>query len=337
MIMATHIALSGVGMSDVGKRYTHNEDRWFVDNDRGLFVVADGIGGAAAGEVAAGLVVDAFRMLKITDEDPGGSLRLGMVVANNEILRQVALNPSFKGMGVVATAVLLRKDVLYIAHVGDTRFYEITPTGRVIQHTQDHSPVGELEKAGKLTEFEAMSHPERNAVSRALGVNMVNSEGTGLVEVSQVRFNPKSLWLLCSDGLSDLVSKSEIVELLQLEGNTPTQHCKHLIERANMYGGKDNITVVLLLPIKIQSNKIPPSPPDLPSQPNPPNSEFKTLYQQLAGSSNDPREPVTPASTEHSHKKTAALWFIVGFLVGVMATLSLLFLLMQGGGLGLTK
>ena len=242
----TH-CLTGYGVTHPGLQYFQNEDVFVIDEERQLYAVIDGVGGASAGEIAASIAEEVIRKAVFAQDDFELELRRVLVATNNEIIRQAALNPEWKGMGCVATLCCVREGKLWVAHVGDTRLYQITQD-QIIKLTKDHSPVGELEDAGEITEDQALMHPYRNVVHRMLGAKMLNPEDDVWIDVAAFEIPAYTRFLLCSDGLTDLVSRKEIFDLVNERGQTAHQICNTLVTRANMYGGKDNITVVLLSP-----------------------------------------------------------------------------------------
>jgi PPM family protein phosphatase len=221
--------------SDLGRQRQGNEDNYFVRAP--LFVVADGMGGAQAGEVASEMAVESF-----ADGLPPGPPDEGLVTvieqANHRIHERSRAEQQRAGMGTTVTAAYVAEDTVYIAHVGDSRCY-VLRDGDLIRLTHDHSLVGELVKRGKLTEEQAESHPQRSVITRALG-----PEPTVQVDVSPYPAKGGDLFLLCSDGLTAMVHEPKLKPLM-LDAKPLDELGRDLIAAANAAGGRDNITVVL--------------------------------------------------------------------------------------------
>ena len=230
--------------TDPGRLRTGNEDRLHLDAERGIFVVADGVGGHAAGEVAAEIAVDVIaRRLERPLWSPEQRVREAIALANNEILTQARSSPRYDGMTCVLTLALLSDRTLTIGHVGDTRLYKLTPDG-MAKLTHDHSPVGEREDSGEISEAEAMQHPRRNQVFRDVGSEFHEPDDTDFVEVIEAAFDEHTALLLCSDGLSDMVTSAVIERTVRQHAGQPGQVVEALIQAANDAGGKDNITAI---------------------------------------------------------------------------------------------
>jgi PPM family protein phosphatase len=237
--------IKAAGASDTGRVRHNNEDAWYIDADRGIYLVVDGIGGQAAGEKAAEIAIECVRARL---ERPAGAaeerIREAIAIANHEILRQARANPEWDGMACVLTLAVLENSSAVIGHVGDSRLYEIRG-GAIRKVTHDHSPVGEMEDAGELSEAEAMRHPRRNEVFRDVGSEEHAPGDPGFIEVARIPFAGDSALLLCSDGLSDLVPSAEIRETVEAHAGDPEAAARALIDAANRAGGKDNVTVVI--------------------------------------------------------------------------------------------
>lgn len=230
------IAVETAARTDVGLQRRGNEDSNYVANP--LFVVADGMGGARAGEVASQLAVDSFAAglpAEGTAEE-----RLAVVVqrANAEIHRHSQTDVDRAGMGTTVTAAYLDGDALALAHVGDSRAY-LVRDGDLLRLTEDHSLVEELLRGGKLTEEEAQEHPQRSVITRALGIEPI-------VEIDTWTYplRPADVILLCSDGLTSMVSEPQVQAAI-LESSDLAAAADRLIAEANAAGGRDNITVLL--------------------------------------------------------------------------------------------
>ncbi|HEY7891934.1 MAG TPA: Stp1/IreP family PP2C-type Ser/Thr phosphatase [Solirubrobacteraceae bacterium] len=224
--------------TDTGRQRPANEDALFVRTP--LFVVADGMGGAQAGEVASRTAVDAFREGLGDDawRDPEGSLTARALEANARIHELSQSNPKQAGMGTTLTAVYVGEQDVSIAHVGDSRVYCLRD-GELERLTDDHSLVDELMRQGKLTPEEAEEHPQRSIITRALG-----PEPTVEVDTRSYRGRARDVYLLCSDGLTTMLQESQIRELL-IGHDRLRDAAETLLRAANEAGGRDNITVVL--------------------------------------------------------------------------------------------
>lgn len=236
--------LKAAGGSDPGRVRGANEDRLYLDVERGIFLVADGVGGHAAGEVAARIAVDVVvQRLGRRAGTPDQRVREAIALANNEIFRQAKHTPQHAGMTCVLTLALLTERGLTIGHVGDSRLYKIAAHG-ITKVTHDHSPVGEREDARELSEVEAMRHPRRNEVFRDVGSAFHEPDDRDFIELIEIDFEPEAAVVLCSDGLSDMVPSATIASAVRRHAGDPAAVVKALIDAANNAGGKDNITVV---------------------------------------------------------------------------------------------
>src|SRR5579863_6253184 len=232
--------------SDPGKRRKNNEDRYYIDPDRGIYAVIDGVGGHAAGETAAGVAVDVIReRLEHPTGSPEERIREAITLANNEILRVSRTRPEWNGMACVLTVVLIEDDIATIGHVGDTRLY-LLRAGEIQKITHDHSPVGEREDHGEISEAEAMRHARRNEIFRDVGSSERNPEDQGFIEMETFPMPDDGLLLLCSDGLTDLVGSAEVRAGVERYAPDFDTAARALIDAANEAGGKDNITVVIV-------------------------------------------------------------------------------------------
>ncbi len=222
--------------TDVGRQRRGNEDSSYAKAP--VFVVADGMGGAQAGEVASQMVVESF-VAGLPDEGTPEE-RLSVVVqrANRDIHERSHNEAENAGMGTTVTAAYLDEDSVVLAHVGDSRAY-LLRDGELERLTEDHSLVEELLRGGKLTEEEALEHPQRSVITRALGIEPI-------VEIDTWTYplRPGDVVLLCSDGLTSMISERQVQELLVQSEDLDTA-AERLIEAANEAGGRDNITVVL--------------------------------------------------------------------------------------------
>lgn len=237
------------GLTHVGQVREHNEDYIDWDASRGLIMLADGMGGHNAGEVASALAVNSikealFEVLNpenpVQDLENKDVVRQAIIYANDEINRHSAEHPSCAGMGTTIVVSLFNQESVVFAHVGDSRIYRFRDN-KLQQVTSDHSLVQEMVDNGFLTEDEALQSNSRNLITRALGIADVVD-----VDISEDQVEVGDIYLLCSDGLTDLVTDKEISPILvNAEGNIEIA-AQQLVDLANEKGGKDNISVVLV-------------------------------------------------------------------------------------------
>lgn len=257
-----------VGLTDKGRMRENNEDTFIAEqvlNNRFLIgCVIDGVGGYEGGEVAAAIARQAILdYISIPSGDLTTMLREGVVSANEKIFREKSRSGANERMACVLTAVILEKKTnkFFYAHVGDTRLYLFRDQS-LVKVTKDHSFVGFLEDNGRLTEREAMAHPKRNEIDKALGFTEHISNPGEFVESGESPFLPGDILLICSDGLTDLVSR-DMINVILASADPLSMKAQKLIDAANSAGGKDNITVVLIhhdtKPVK-QSSKKPALP-----------------------------------------------------------------------------
>lgn len=231
--------------SHIGLVRKTNEDNSLVCEELRLLAVADGMGGHRAGEVASRLALDnieAFIRQNSNDiaADPAGVLKKALEAANQEIFHQAQQDTDYYGMGTTITAVLLAKDKMYLAHVGDSRAYLIHD-GEIRLVTDDHSLVNELIKNGGITVAEASRHPHRNVLTRAIGSTAVVD-----IDIYEEGINRGDILMLCTDGLSNLLSPDEMRETV-VAAESPEAGAARLTEQALARGGPDNITVILCM------------------------------------------------------------------------------------------
>ncbi|TMK26493.1 MAG: Stp1/IreP family PP2C-type Ser/Thr phosphatase [Actinobacteria bacterium] len=237
--------------TDTGRQRRANEDSLLARSP--LFVVADGMGGAQAGEVASRIAVDSFRHGLDDAAQPESALATLALAANSRIHDLSHSNPEHAGMGTTLTAVYVGAEEVAIAHVGDSRAYCLRD-GELLRLTDDHSLVDELLRQGRLTPEEAVEHPQRSVITRALG-----PEGTVEVDTRTFRARPGDVYLLCSDGLTTMLAEEEIADVLRAHPRLRDAG-EALIAAANEAGGRDNITVVLLRLEDARAGS--PQPPD---------------------------------------------------------------------------
>jgi len=242
--------------SDVGRKRKGNEDALFLNPGQKLYVVADGMGGHAAGEVASRVAVDAineFVTLTGGNEEitwpfglddsisyEGNRLKTAIRHANRRVLEATRESAEYEGMATTVAAVLVDGSTANIAHVGDSRIY-LWSGGAISQLTSDHSWVNEQIQSGVISPEQARNHPLRNVVTRALG-----GRSDLLVDIQSRRMDPGEVLLLCSDGLTTMIGDEEIARILGEAGGDVARAATALVQEANDRGGEDNITVVLL-------------------------------------------------------------------------------------------
>lgn len=238
-------------VSHPGLKRSDNQDHYayyfpeedIVDTKGILMTVADGMGGASGGAMASRLAVDVL-MTEYYDAESSTSitesLKNAFLKANQEVMAKGQDDRNLQGMGTTMTAVVVVDDKMYYAHVGDSRGYIISEN-KISQFTQDHSYVDNLVRAGIISEEEALTHPQRNVITRAIGISFDLD-----VDVSQrYKILKKGQYvLLCSDGLFKVVSDQEILNVVSTI-QAPVESCNKLLEIANAHGGPDNITVLI--------------------------------------------------------------------------------------------
>lgn len=231
-------------LSHVGLVRKNNEDNCCVCDDIKLLAVADGMGGHKAGEIASKLALDELAAylrnnLKLLEQDPALALKDAFQNANEAVLELARTDgDKFRGMGTTITAVIVRDDRIYVAHVGDSRAY-LVRSEEIWLLTNDHSLVNELVKSGGITPEEAESHPQKNILTRAIGTSPKVE-----VDINIESIQNGDIIILCTDGLSNLVTLTEMGRLAGEEVPLK-ERVDHLIQRALDRGGADNITVVL--------------------------------------------------------------------------------------------
>jgi PPM family protein phosphatase len=218
-----------------GRRRRKNEDAYVVEPP--LFAVADGMGGAQAGELAANLAAAALR--DDAGEGSGEERVAGLIQeANRRIYERSSVDEAVSGMGTTMTVALVEDGLVTIGHVGDSRAYLIRDR-ELDQVTEDHSLVAELVRSGKLAPEEADTHPQRSVITRALGTDPDVD-----VDTFSIRTHPGDVFLLCSDGLTGMVEDERILEEVERHRNDLNRAAKELVSAANKGGGEDNITIV---------------------------------------------------------------------------------------------
>lgn len=225
------------GLTDPGRVRRRNEDSYVCDPP--LFAVADGMGGAQAGELASRITAAAFREAGAADSlDPQARLRSIIQEANRRIYARAARDPEVAGMGTTVTAALLAGEAIALGHVGDSRAYRIRD-GELEQLTNDHSLVADLVRSGRLSPEEAELHPQRSVITRALGTDPAVE-----IDSLSVEAHAGDVFLLCSDGLTTMVDEATVLKTVA-ESPSLAAAARALVGSANREGGEDNITVVL--------------------------------------------------------------------------------------------
>lgn len=232
--------------SDTGLLRERNEDRYWMDPDGGVFLVVDGVGGHAAGELAAQTAVDAVReSLTGAVGTAEERVRQAIALANDRIFAMAEADEGLRGMACVLTLAVVEGGEVTIGHVGDSRLYLIG-NGVMRKLTSDHSPVGAAEDSGELGELEAMRHPRRNEVFRDVGSRRRAAGDPEFIEILRCRFRPDAALLLSSDGLTDHLASAEVREIVERYQGDAAGVVRELVEAANRAGGRDNITVVFV-------------------------------------------------------------------------------------------
>ena len=243
------------GLSDVGRVRTNNEDSFRIVEPLNLFILSDGMGGEAHGEVASAMAVDIInKFCEAEKEDSGATvldeapanvssqtrrLKNAVAKANFQIYQAAQKNPEQRGMGATITTLWLKETLLSIAHVGDSRAY-LLRNGNLQQLTNDHSLVAEQVRRGLITPQQAEESEMQSVLLRALGAHPEVE-----IDVDEVEIIPRDVLLLCSDGLTRMVTEPEIAGALQAE-TVPSAAAERLISLANENGGVDNVTVIVV-------------------------------------------------------------------------------------------
>lgn len=246
------------GTSDTGCQREHNEDSYLCNPREKLFLVADGIGGQASGEIASKEAVKSIEefVVRSRSEDltwpipyrrdlslEQNRLLAATTLANHRIHELASKNPAMQGMGTTLVGVIIEGDRLALINVGDSRLYRIRD-GQIEQLTQDHSLVAERERMGLLSKDDACRHPQRHILTSALGVGPIENIR---IDLSLVEILESDLYLICSDGLNDMIGNKEILTTANVFGSKSLKKIGlSLIQQANLAGGRDNITVILL-------------------------------------------------------------------------------------------
>ena len=303
--------LRAAARTDPGRVRLNNEDLPLIDASRGIFGVIDGIGGQAGGEVAAATARDVIlQRLARPLGTPAERVREAIAIANNEIYRRAEQSSELRGMACVITLALVADGWVTIGHVGDSRLYKVRPDG-LRKLTRDHSPVGEREDAGELSEVDAMRHPRRNEVFRDVGSLPRDKDEQEFVDVLHEPLEPDSAILLCSDGLTDMVPGSTIAHIVRQHAGDPEGVVDALVAAANAAGGRDNVTVVYAEMSRFAQAL---------------GTEHAAVTtEQLPVADPPPRSPGRIARFTRAVMASRVTWFALGALAGVIGALALAF------------
>jgi len=228
-------------VTHVGLVRKNNEDAALSDIEKQLFVVADGMGGYVAGEVASVMAIESVcQVVALEQNDPPLEvLRQAFYQANDRIYQEARQHPEYSGMGTTLSALWIVNGKAYISHVGDSRVYLIRE-GKITSLTVDHSLVGELVREGGLTEEQAMTHPQKNVLTRALGCNSLVE-----VDIADLEIKYGDYFLLCTDGVSNMITSEEMVEIIARQEDLK-KAVHELLQLALERGGSDNITAIIV-------------------------------------------------------------------------------------------
>jgi protein phosphatase len=249
--MTHHVALQFAVKTDTGLVRSHNEDAVQVSGDHSVAVLADGMGGYNAGEIASSIATSVFmaelerQLTHLNDKHAGGRrlqqlMEAAIGAANNEILDAARNEPQYSGMGTTLVATLFRHDRVVIAHIGDSRCYRFR-AGDLTLLTRDHSLLQEQIDAGLVSPEWARYAPNKNLITRALGVAPQID-----VETNDFQIEEGDVYLLCSDGLSDMLSSEQMTAMLKNDGTELDKLGDLFVQAANDNGGRDNISVILV-------------------------------------------------------------------------------------------
>ena len=241
---ANNVKVASVSDRGLNDKRPLNEDSFLCDPERGIFAVADGVGGAEAGEVASQTAVDvldeAFRHRLHDGEDVEDLMELAIQRANSSIHQMATEHPRFAMMATTVVALQLEGLTATFGHVGDSRLYRLSPQGKLVRETEDHSIVEEEVRAGRMTPEQAANHPSKNVISRALG-----AENSVEVDMKTIEIEDGTTFLLCTDGITRHISDSELRDLLA-SGRPVDQICADMKQRCYDRGAEDNLTAVIV-------------------------------------------------------------------------------------------
>src|SRR5216684_2965661 len=241
---ANKIEVGSISDRGLSEKRPLNEDSYLADVERGIFVVADGVGGAEAGEVASQTAVDvlddAFRHKVNDGEDVEDLMELAIQRANSSIHQMAAEHPRFSMMATTIVSLHVEGNRATIGHVGDSRLYRLSSDGRLHRETKDHSVVEEEVRAGRMTPEQAANHPSKNVISRALG-----AEASVEVDMKTTEVDDGSTFLLCTDGITRHIPDSELREFL-MSGRGAEAICAEMKQSCFQRGAEDNLTAVIV-------------------------------------------------------------------------------------------
>jgi len=304
------------GLSDQGYVRPNNEDRVYCDDVRGFFLVVDGMGGHEAGEQAAQIAVERIRLrLERQTDTVEQRLREAITLANNAICETAQENPDWKGMACVLTAAVVEDGQVIVGHVGDSRLYRVK-RNLIEKMTHDHSPVGEREDSGQLSEAEAMQHPRRNEVYRDVGSEERTPDAQDFIEILRMPFEPDSALLLCSDGLSDAVPAQDILKIIEENAGDRWATVRALIAAANEVG-KDNVSAVLVEGERFASSF----------------DRRPVRRTDVSGVEKTDRAPVASADRPRPDQPRKFLYFVSGALLGCLVGAAFVFAAQRFWGL----
>ena len=236
--------MKSAGLTDVGMKRQQNQDYLFYSDDKvgalpNLYIVADGMVGHNAGDIASKTAVEStIEYIKDSGlKNPVTILRRAIIYANAQVLKLARGNRAYSGMGTTFVAAVVDEDTLYVANIGDSRLYTIKDD--IEQVTMDHSLVEELIRSGRLDRNKGRNHPEKNIITKALGIDEEVEP-----DFFEVRLEPGDKILMCSDGLSNMIEDDEIKDIVD-NSEDISKACSVLIDQANYYGGRDNISVII--------------------------------------------------------------------------------------------
>ncbi len=237
----------GFGNTDVGKLRKVNQDYVYINNEPigsldNLYIVADGVGGHKAGEVASEVAIDSFEQFiyETEDDEVLDLLVSALAYANEQVFNLAKTNKQYENMGTTLLATTIKNNKIFIAHVGDCRLYGIR-NNKIAQMTSDHTYVMDLFKAGVISKEEAENSKESNVLTRALGTEKNVKADALFCDVFE-----DDIFIMCSDGLSDMLTDDEIFQLASKKSVPTQEKVENLIQEANNNGGRDNIAVIII-------------------------------------------------------------------------------------------
>src|SRR5713101_3208312 len=242
---APALTLKSAAVTDRGlsEKRPLNEDSFLADSERGIFAVADGVGGAEAGEVASQTAIEVLDEVFRHKEDGADIedlMELAIQRANASIHKMAQEHAKFAMMATTIVALHIKNNIATIGHVGDSRLYRLSPDGQLLRETEDHSIVEEEVRAGRMTPEQAANHPSKNVISRALG-----AEESVEADMKTIEIGEGSAFLLCTDGITRHIPDNELRELL-LSGQSVEAICAEMKDRCYKRGAEDNLTAVIV-------------------------------------------------------------------------------------------